>query len=204
MNEQGKPHIQPRLAIVDGNMLAAVGLKGILQHVMPMAEVDTFLSADEFISDEPEQYAHFFASQSEVATHLDFFTPYRHKTIVTTTSRDETTRLRGFHSFCVSVPEEMLIKEILAVEQQGHRGGRNLPPMNGDMRQKSLSNREIEVLQLIVQGCINKEIADRLNIGLTTVITHRKNIVEKLGMRSVSALTIYAVMHGYVDINCLM
>ena len=30
---------------------------------------------------------------------------------------------------------------------------------------------------------------------------HRKNIMEKLGMKSVSALTIYAVMHGYVDIN---
>ena len=52
-----------------------------------------------------------------------------------------------------------------------------------------------------VQGYINKEIADRLHIGLATVITHRKNIMEKLGMKSVSALTIYAVMHGYVDIN---
>ena len=64
-----------------------------------------------------------------------------------------------------------------------------------------LSDREIEVLSLIVQGFINKEIADRLNIGLTTVITHRRNIMEKLGVRSVSALTIYAVMNGYVDIN---
>ena len=64
-----------------------------------------------------------------------------------------------------------------------------------------LSDREIEVLSLIVQGFINKEIADRLNIGLTTVITHRKNIMEKLGVKSVSALTIYAVMNGYVDIN---
>jgi DNA-binding NarL/FixJ family response regulator len=57
------------------------------------------------------------------------------------------------------------------------------------------------VMSLIVKGCINKEIADKLNIGMTTVITHRKNIMEKLGLKSVSALTIYAVMHGYVDIN---
>lgn len=68
---------------------------------------------------------------------------------------------------------------------------------------KILSNREIEVLSLIVQGYINKEIAAQLNISLTTVITHRKNIMDKLGMRSVSALTIYAVMHGYVDINSI-
>ena len=56
-------------------------------------------------------------------------------------------------------------------------------------------------MSLIVQGFINKEIADKLNIGLSTVVTHRKNIMDKLGFKSVSALTIYAVMHGYVDIN---
>ncbi len=66
---------------------------------------------------------------------------------------------------------------------------------------KALSDREIEVLSLIAQGYLNKEIADQLNIGITTVITHRKNIMEKLSLRSVSALTIYAVMNGYVDIN---
>ena len=43
--------------------------------------------------------------------------------------------------------------------------------------------------------------ADQLHIGLSTVITHRKNIMEKLGLKSVSALTIYAVTHGYVDID---
>ena len=59
----------------------------------------------------------------------------------------------------------------------------------------------MEVMTLIVQGHINKEIADRLNIALATVITHRRNIMDKLGLKSVSALTIYAVMHGYVDIN---
>jgi DNA-binding NarL/FixJ family response regulator len=69
------------------------------------------------------------------------------------------------------------------------------------LTQRVLSNREIEVMALIVQGHINKEIADKLNIALATVVTHRKNIMEKLGLRSVSALTIYAVTHGYVDIN---
>ena len=69
------------------------------------------------------------------------------------------------------------------------------------LKQKILTDREIEVMSLIVQGYINKEIANRLNIALATVITHRKNIMEKLGLKSVSALTIYAVMHGYVDIN---
>ena len=70
-----------------------------------------------------------------------------------------------------------------------------------ESREKALSDREIEVLSLVAQGKINKEIAEKLFISTTTVITHRKNIQEKLGIKSVSSLTIYAVMHGYVDIN---
>ena len=62
-----------------------------------------------------------------------------------------------------------------------------------------LSAREIEVLILITKGLINKEIADKLNISLTTVISHRKNITEKLGIKSVSGLTVYAVMNGYIE-----
>ena len=64
-----------------------------------------------------------------------------------------------------------------------------------------LSAREIEVLVLITKGLINKEIADKLNISLTTVITHRKNIMEKLHAKSVATLAIYAVMHGIVPVD---
>ena len=64
-----------------------------------------------------------------------------------------------------------------------------------------MSSREFEFLSLVAKGMINKEIADRLSISITTVISHRKNIQDKLGMKSVSALTIYAVMHGFVDVN---
>jgi DNA-binding CsgD family transcriptional regulator len=71
------------------------------------------------------------------------------------------------------------------------------------MESTVLSLREIEVLRLVVQGYINKEIADKLNISLTTVITHRKNITEKLGIKSVSGLTIYAVMQGLVEADAI-
>ena len=87
------------------------------------------------------------------------------------------------------------------LEQHGHPHGEHFPDMPKALKAKILSDREVEVLSLVAQGLLNKEIAERLNIGMTTVITHRKNIIEKLGLKSVSALTIYAVMHGYVDIN---
>ncbi|MEG1905744.1 MAG: LuxR C-terminal-related transcriptional regulator, partial [Bacteroidales bacterium] len=65
--------------------------------------------------------------------------------------------------------------------------------------QEELSSREIEVLKLITRGLINKEIADELCISLNTVLTHRKNITSKLGIKTVSGLTFYAMMNGYTD-----
>lgn len=64
-----------------------------------------------------------------------------------------------------------------------------------------LSQREIQVLTLVVSGSINKEIAARLNISINTVLTHRKNITAKLGIKTVSGLTLYALMHGYIKSN---
>ncbi len=195
--EQGRP----RVAIIDPNTLAVLGLKQILQNVLPIMTVDTFGSISEFEANHPEQYFHYFVSMNIVLENRQFFTEHRHQTIVLTLSLDGGSLLSEFHSICINVPEQTLVRSLLMLQQHAHPNGKNLPPMPQILQQKVLSDREIEVMALIVQGYINKEIADRLNISLSTVITHRKNIMDKLGMKSVSALTIYAVMHGYVDIN---
>lgn len=62
-----------------------------------------------------------------------------------------------------------------------------------------LSQRETDVLRLVAMGYINKEIADTLSISVNTVLSHRKNITAKLGIRSASGLGFYAVMNGIVD-----
>ena len=64
-----------------------------------------------------------------------------------------------------------------------------------------LSEREKEILALVVKGLINKEIADKLCISLHTVLTHRKNIVKKLNIHSVSGLTIYAIVNSIVRLD---
>ena len=66
---------------------------------------------------------------------------------------------------------------------------------------KGLSQREIDVLQLVATGITNKEIADKLNISLNTVLSHRKNITSKLGIKTVSGLTFYAIMNGIIAGN---
>ena len=70
--------------------------------------------------------------------------------------------------------------------------------------QEILTDREIDVLKLLATGLANKEIADKLNISVNTVITHRKNISQKTGIKSVSGLTIYAVTQKLISIDTVM
>lgn len=61
-----------------------------------------------------------------------------------------------------------------------------------------LSNREKDVLRELASGKTNKEIAESLFISINTVITHRKNISAKLGVKSASGLSLYALMNGII------
>ena len=192
----------PKVAVVGNNTLALIGLRHLLQSVMPVIEVDTLGSFAELTANNPDQYFHYFVSIEIVLSERAFFLERRRKTIVLTTAQTETAQLSDFHCLYINQPERQLLRALLQLEQHAHSGGRNLPPTVQDKEQRPvLTRREIEVMALIVQGFINKEVADKLHIGLSTVITHRKNIMEKLGLKSVSALTIYAVTHGYVDVN---
>lgn len=66
---------------------------------------------------------------------------------------------------------------------------------------EELSEREIEVLKQLVAGLANKEIADKLNISIHTVISHRKNITDKTGIKSLSGLTIYAITQKIIPLD---
>ena len=151
MNKEGRPHI----AIIDPNTLAVLGLKQLLQNVMPIATIDTYGSMAELMANNPEQYMHYFVSMNIVLENKSFFTERQRKTIVLTLSLNSGNTLTEFHSLCINVPESELVRSLLTLQHRGHANGRNMPEMP-------------KILQ---------------------------------GMKSVSALTIYAVMHGYVDIN---
>lgn len=64
-----------------------------------------------------------------------------------------------------------------------------------------LSEREKDVLILIAKGFISKEIADTLNISVHTVISHRKNITRKTGIKSIAGLVAYAMLNNLIDSN---
>lgn len=64
-----------------------------------------------------------------------------------------------------------------------------------------LSEREKEVIQMVVRGLSNKEIAEKLFISVNTVMTHRRNIAHKTEIHSPAALTIYAIVNGLVNLE---
>ena len=72
---------------------------------------------------------------------------------------------------------------------------------NSLQNKDTLTDRETNVLKLLAEGKSNKEIADNLNISINTVITHRKNISQKTGIKSVSGLTIYAVVQNLISLD---
>ncbi|MBE6309281.1 MAG: response regulator transcription factor [Bacteroidaceae bacterium] len=64
-----------------------------------------------------------------------------------------------------------------------------------------LSTRERDILRAVAMGKTNKEIADEFNISIYTVISHRRNISQKLGINSIPGLTVYAIMNKLVDMS---
>ncbi len=64
-----------------------------------------------------------------------------------------------------------------------------------------LSERERDIITLVAKGMTNKEIASRLFLSIHTVITHRKNISRKLGIKSVSGLTVYAIINKFIEMK---
>jgi DNA-binding NarL/FixJ family response regulator len=67
-------------------------------------------------------------------------------------------------------------------------------------RNGGLTTRELEILQFIVDGKSNKEIADHLKLSVNTVAVHRANIMDALGIHKTAELVVYAIRNGLVNI----
>ncbi len=97
---------------------------------------------------------------------------------------------------------------VIDIASPGHEIASQLAEGLADSTEKDhppehLSEREKEVLLLLVQGLQNKEIAERLHISIHTVISHRKNIAQKTGIRSQAGLVIYAISNKLIPIESL-
>ena len=96
--------------------------------------------------------------------------------------------------------------EMVAAVKQVAAGKQMLDPRLGAIEQPGgppalqLTTRELEVLQLIVHGKSNKEIAAVLKLSANTVAVHRANIMQTLGIHNTAELVVYAIRQGLVSI----
>lgn len=185
------------IAIILSDTLQSMGLQHILADYFPPVTIAHFPTFESFAAANNEMYDYYFTSADNFVLHAEYFLPRRNKTMIITNSEVGTISSLGnggggYHLFIGSSSEAILeqLQCFFTTETTNSSGGE---------ASKDLSAREIDVLQLIVKGITNKEIADKLNISLNTVLTHRKNITSKLGIKTVSGLTFYAIMNGLIS-----
>lgn len=178
--------IDVKVIILSPNSLSAIGLRSVLATTFG---IDAIIGDNDYFdgfhpSREPD---FFFVDDSTLIGNLSFFLPRKVKTIVLT-SNGKT--VEDFKTLDTDASENIIIDNLSAIIKQDKPEEKNTT--------SALSHREIEVLRLVASGRINKEIAQELNISINTVLSHRKNLTSKLGIKSVSGLSFYAMMNGIV------
>lgn len=201
--------MNPCFAVIDANTLSRTSLRNLLWDVYNHVEIFAYGSMEEFIHDSNRHFVHFFVSSEIFFSHVDEFDTLKEQTSILSVGRNSRFEAAGFHVLDISLSEKEIAgkllqiqigRQLMQVKTEGIKTGEGAQKA-GKRLTEELSVREKDVLELMVKGFINKEIADRLGISTTTVIFHRNNICDKLGTRSIGRLTIYAVLAGIIDIN---
>lgn len=167
------------VSIISRDNLRLIGIKYILSEYFDIDVIDTFNNVGNIV----EEYDLYITDAPSFANNPDFFLRRREKSVIFAEQEDSDFKLST----------RMNLTEIVQTLKPVFERVTNHNETRGQ-----LSQREIEVLKQIVKGKLNKEIADSLNISINTVLSHRKNITSKLGIKSVSGLSVYAMMHGYI------
>ena len=186
-------HRNKQIAIILSDTLRSIGLQSLLTDYFPPVEVCYFPNFEMLSSTGSDTYDYYFTDSDTLVLNADFFLPRRNKTALLIDSTEEHGALSSTNRITLRSSQETIIEQLQQLFTSDSSS--NTTTENN----KDLSSREVDVLQLIVKGITNKEIADKLNISLNTVLTHRKNITAKLGIKTVSGLTFYAIMNGIIS-----
>lgn len=178
------------IAIVGFNSLEETGLVALLREDFD-GKVECHRSLDSFLP-LADRHDGFIIDAAMLAEAVDFFMPRRQKLLAVTSraASHDANHVTKSPATVSRLDDETEIRQAVCRLLDSLR--------DTECQQGELSLREKEVLRLLAAGKINKEIADTLCISINTVITHRKNISSKLGIKSTSGLSLYAMMNGII------
>lgn len=180
-----------QVVILLPDRLCSLGLERVLREYFSFAEIIYCASFQALEKEQADSGDFYFTDSDSFLANLDYFLPRRSKTMVLVHQPESLSLPVNILSTRSSL--ETLIEHLAQFFAQ--ENGVSNPVENN----KGLSSREINVLREVVYGYTNKEIADHLHISFNTVLTHRKNIVAKLGIKTVPGLTFYAIMNGVIS-----
>jgi two-component system, NarL family, response regulator NreC len=192
--------------VVEPNYLIRKGLVGIINE-MPNAavirEVESTSNILEFASHQTANIvvANHMAFNNIDVNELNKFSSKRKKTLIVLLAQSEADVLQKLKS----ISEKIILyaDSKSAINAKLKAVISKVVEQNSDEKTQAseLSERETEILKDVALGLSNKEIADKNYISAHTVITHRKNITRKLGIKTVSGLTIYAIINRIIGID---
>lgn len=192
--------MNPCFAIVDRNTLESTALKEILWELFNHVEIHIYGSMDSFIRDSNRHFVHFFVSSDMLFSNSEEFETLKHMTTVLADGMNPHLVQSGYRTLDITSGEDEIMDRLMHLQQIGLYGEIQTNGVPDPLRNE-LTEREKEVLRMIVKGLTNKEIAQELGISVPTAIFHRNNICEKLQTRSIGKLTVYAVLSGIVSIK---
>ncbi len=178
------------IAIIHPNYLISCGLKSLLENHFSATNTTSFSGYEEYLDEKDNTFPfHFIFIHSEAyALYYEQLKSLKNKLII----------LTGIHSTSssaglnINLPKDEIIQNLRNIFSS------KIKEPSLDDNQDSLSAREIDVLKCVALGLQNKQIAEQLCISSHTVVSHRKNITRKLGLNSVSGLTVYALINGLI------
>ena len=186
-------HRNKQIAIILPDTLQSIGLQSMLTDYFPPVEISHYPTFEALSASGNYTFDYYFTNAASFVLYADFFLPRRSKTMVLIDGVESEWGVSATtNHITIKASQEIIIEQL----EQLFTGDNNSISSESN---KELSTRETDVLQLIVKGSTNKEIADKLNISLNTVLSHRKNITTKLGIKTVSGLTFYAIMNGIIS-----
>lgn len=192
--------MNPCFAIVDRNTLESTALKEILWELFNHVEIHIYGSMDSFIRDSNRHFVHFFVSSDMLFSNSEEFETLKHMTTVLADGMNPHLVQSGYRTLDITSGEDEIMDRLMHLQQIGLYGEIQTNGSPNPLKDE-LTEREKEVLRMVVKGLTNKEIAQELGISVPTAVFHRNNICEKLQTRSIGKLTVYAVLSGLVSIK---
>lgn len=152
-----------------------------------------------------DKHNHIESKLNELKTIIINYYPERGNDQLTSVLFDIISCERDLSTHC-QVEDTLFVPAVELLEQEVSSQEYIAPSESTDSyddkeRLEQLSAREKEVIICVARGLSNKEIADRLNLSIHTVTTHRRNIAAKLAIHSTAGLTIYAITSKLVDLK---